>query len=443
MIALVTENPLPDRVEPDPPQASTPPPSPPGIPGPESAHPDAGNAAEDEVASPDAATPVGLQLTSLLSLPWEAAPEVVPPVRFPIAWILGSGSIALFRRALIEVAGYTGGAGHDPLDLLPYFSKGGWNVQMMQEIDGTWEAGMLSLPRGRSLTGVGTIPAYRRLLELGWDPETPGMAYVRRLFFRLLAVDEDPSLLFELGGPFGSGDEDTDAFNRSLLREAAAALLAAAGYTSDPRLRGIATRMLNRIDGFLSSPLASDAWIKSGGRDVLSPDAHPPSYHQLDMLAHMPGFRHERHGAFERVYGFLTQPWPDRPAAQLIGRYVVQRPQLVLGDPFPDRESADTDLISALAWLELMARLDFLNRNEAWSALFDSFVEECDENGVWAPARTAAQPRTLPVWSWHMQGLSDHRDRATSFALDVTFRIGLIARLAGREIELVSGSAAG
>jgi hypothetical protein len=64
---------------------------------------------------------------------------------------------------------------------------------MMQDSDGTWPGGMLSVPKGVGVIGVGTILAYRRLLELGWDPESPALSATKRLLFRLLAEDEDPS----------------------------------------------------------------------------------------------------------------------------------------------------------------------------------------------------------------------------------------------------------
>jgi hypothetical protein len=65
-----------------------------------------------------------------------------------------------------------------------YGSRQGWHLLMMQDGDGTWPGGMLTVPRGADLVGVGTIPAYRRLLELGWDPESPPLAATKRLLFR-------------------------------------------------------------------------------------------------------------------------------------------------------------------------------------------------------------------------------------------------------------------
>src|SRR6476619_8112522 len=117
-------------------------------------------------------------------------------------------------------------------------------------------------PRAEKFEGVGTINAFRRLLEYGCDRESPPLAHARRVLFRLLAEDEDPAYLYELGAK--AKDDDSVRRGRMQLREAAAAALAQAGYESDPRLRGAARRIMERIDGYLSSPLAEKPWKRVG-----------------------------------------------------------------------------------------------------------------------------------------------------------------------------------
>jgi len=89
---------------------------------------------------------------------------------------------------------------------------------------------MLSLPNNRAehFEGIGTINAVRRLLEYGWDKDSPPLVHARRVLFRLLAEDEDADYLFELRGKTGL-DEDLARRGRGILREAAAAALAQAG----------------------------------------------------------------------------------------------------------------------------------------------------------------------------------------------------------------------
>ncbi len=303
--------------------------------------------------------------------------------------------------------------------------------------DGVWNDAMLAVPSTRAVAfeGVGTIPAYRRLLEYGWDREAPPLLHARRVLFRLLAEDNDPAFLFELGGK-GKMDADLIHRGRVMLREAAAAALAHAGYEGDPRLRGAARRMLNRSDEYLRSPLAQKPWVRVGNKQVLSPEAAPPSIYLLSMIAYMPLFRSENHSTIEHLYAHLSQPLPRQESQQLVGKHIVAQPHLVLGDLLPNRNAADADVPFALTWLELMARLQYLRRNLGWLSLYERFLDDRDRDFVWHPHRGMAMPRSFnpAVWPYFpLEPQASGDDRWT----DVTFRLGLIARMLGRPIELV------
>ena len=113
-----------------------------------------------------------------------------------------------------------------------------------------------------------------------------------------------------------------------------------------------------------------------------------------------------------------------------------ETPHLVLGDMLPNRNVADADVPYALAWLELMARLGFLKKNENWCRLYDRFLDDRDADGVWHPHKGMAAPRSTNPFLWATYPLEDHMtgdDRWT----DLTFRLGLIGRLLGRTIEVV------
>lgn len=306
---------------------------------------------------------------------------------------------------------------------------------MMQDSDGTWPGGMLSVPKGVGLIGVGTILAYRRLLELGWDAESPGLSATKRLLFRLLAEDEDPSFLAELMP--ATDDEDLIRRGRLMLREAAAATLAQAGYEGDPRLRGAARRLTDRVGAYLRSPLAQKPWIRLGNQHVLPAEVAAPSFHTLLMLAHMPHFRSENHEVMDKLYLYLTQPWPRQQAVQQVGSHLLDQPHLVLGDFLATRNTMDSDMPSALAWLEIMARLGFLKKHEGWQRLFDRLLDDRDRKGVWHPPRSVVMPDHVPSWSWPVMPLDDASDLAEAVSIDVTFRLGLIARLTGRVVELI------
>jgi hypothetical protein len=295
---------------------------------------------------------------------------------------------------------------------------------------------MLTVPgvRAEQFEGVGTIPAFRRLLEYGWDRDAPPVVHTRRLLFRLLAEDNDPSFLFEIGGK--QLEPEIIQRGRTILREAAAAALAHAGYEGDPRLRGAAQRILDRVDNYLRSPLAQKPWVRVGNKQVLAPEATPPSIHALTMMAYMPLFRSEHYAQVEQLYAHLIQPLPRQESQQLVGKGIVAQPHLVLGDMLANRNVADADVPFALVWLELMARLGYLRRNEIWMNLFERFLDDRDRDYVWHPHRGMAMPRSTNAAVWPSFPLEPQASGEERWS-DVTFRLGLIARLLGRSIEVV------
>ncbi len=359
-------------------------------------------------------------------------PAVLLPTTFAICRVLERAGPAVQYRALLDVAQYPGGA---QLRRVPYGSRQGWQLLMQQDMDGTWPGGMLTVPTAGGLAGVGTIPAYRRLLELGWDPEGPGMSATKRLLFRLLAEDDDPSFLAEMMPTYH--DEDLILRGRLILREAAAAALAQAGYEQDPRLRGAARRLVLRVNEYLKSPLAQKPWIRLGNQHVLPPEVAAPSFHLLVMLAYMPAFRSEHHDFMDRLFTHLTQPWPRQSPVQQVGAHLLEQPHFVMGDLLATRHIMDADMPSALAWLELMARLGFLRKHDGWYRLFDRLLEDRDRKGLWHPPRSVVMPETVPAWSWPVLPLDDQPDAVVGASMDVTFRLGLISRLSGRGVELI------
>jgi hypothetical protein len=367
-------------------------------------------------------------------------PPPTSPVPFPLDWLLASAAAPIQYRAVVDVARLTDRVGDDFANV-PLTYRPALMLAATQSADGTWNRAMLTMPgpRAEHFEGVGTINAVRRLLEYGWTRETPTLMHARRPLFRLLAEDDDVSQLFELVGR-GPADEDLVRRGRTILREAAAAALAQAGYEDDPRLRGAARRILARIADYVRSPLAEKPWVRVGNQHVLAADAAPPSIYALAMLAHMPLFRSEYHEEMDRVYDAVAQPLPRQEPAQLLGKHVVDQPHLVLGDIMPTRHAVDTDLPWALMWLELMARLGFLRRNDGWSRLYDRITDGADARGVWRPTKgsTPAKgtaPRAANPFSWHMFPLDSGRT-ADGGSPDVTFRLGLIARLSGRPVDL-------
>lgn len=378
-----------------------------------------------------------LPLSTVAPVP-PAPPQPEPPssVKFPLGWLLSNASPAVQYRAIVDVARLTG-PGAPLVAALPLAHRPALELALLQGTDGTWHGAMLAVPglRAAHFEGVGTINAVRRFLEYGWDRESPPLYHARRLLFRLLAEDEDPQFLFELAPK--KPDELLVRRGRQLLREAAAATLAQAGYESDPRVRGAARRILDRVSDYLASPLSAKPWVRVGNKQVLAPEAAPPSVYALWMLAWMPQFRSEHHARMERLYTWLSQPLPRQESMQLVGEHIVPQPHLVLGDQLPHRNAADADVPAAIAWLELVARLGFLRRHEGWSKLFERFLDDRDRDGVWHPHKGMATPKSADPFVWPLFPLEPTGKGGDDRWVDVTFRLGLIARLSGRPIEIV------
>jgi hypothetical protein len=371
---------------------------------------------------------------SPLASPPPPPPPPPPALRFPIGWLLDHGAPPIQYRAIADVARLEVPAAAN----IPYSYRPALALAAMQQSDGGWGRTMLSVPSARAehFEGIGTISAVRRLLEYGWHGESPPLLRVRRLLFRLLAEDTDPTHLFEFAPTRTKINEEMARRGRSIVREAAASALAQAGYEADPRLRGAARRILERINAYLKSPLAQKPWVRVGNRQVLALEAAPPSIYALTMLAHMPSFRSEHHEHMERLYTFLTQPLPRQESVQIIGTANILQPHLVLGDLFPHRNAVEADIPMALYWIELMARLGFLRRNEIWTKMFERFVDDMDRTGVWHPRKGLAMPRSANPYVWPMFPLEEHSAGEERWA-DVTMRIGVIARAAGRPIQLL------
>lgn len=370
------------------------------------------------------------------AIPVPPPPPAPAPVRFPLGWLLEHASTAIRYRALTDVAQLEI-APDNRFATLPYTYRQALLLALSQSADGTWSHTMLTVPSPRAthFEGVGTINAARRLLEYGWDKDSPPLLQARRILFRLLAEDDDPEYLYEFGGK-AAPDDDMVHRGRTILREAAAAALAQAGYQGDPRLRGAARRILDRINDFLRSPLAEKPWMRVGNQHVLAPEAAPPSIHALTMLAYMPLFCTEHAEVMDRIYAWISQPQPRQEIVQLLGRRIAAQAHLVMGDQLPHRNAADADVPSALAWLELMARLGFLKRNENWTRMFDRFLDDRDADAVWHPHKGMQAVKTANPFVWPMYPLEGELAGDERWT-DVTFRLGLIARLAGRTIEPV------
>jgi len=306
-----------------------------------------------------------------------------------------------------------------------------------QRTNGTWAGNMLGLAPAKSqgIADVGTVAQYRHLVELGVPGDERAFRLAERLFFRLLSRDEDPKLLFEYEKA-SKANPTLAVWGREFLREGATAALAHSGHIMDPRVRGAAHRIASRVSQFLRSELSEKPFVKKGARSVLHPEAYPPTLFSVATIAYMPNLRRERAGFVERLGHYLAQPAPKRAWVILAGKKVIKPCYHFVGDPIKaDAAGNAKDIPFALHWIELLTRIGALEFSPTAVRVLSRLLKECDERGVWSPRNLRTFPRSANMLADFAFPLECEEKSAEHRRVDVTFRLALIAKLAGTELE--------
>lgn len=318
-------------------------------------------------------------------------------------------------------------------------SKAVQAVIKKQKDTGTWGGNLLGVApsAAQGIKDVGTIPQYRRLVQLGLPTSARPFKLADRLLFRLLSRDEDPALLFEYQKG-AKGDAAYALWARGLIREAATCALAEAQQIEDPRVRGAAHKLATDVSEFLRSPLAEKPFVRAGASSVLHPEATPPTWYLLGMLAAMPNLQRERAGFTERLNHFLAQPQPKKAYALAAGKKKVKPTHLLLGDPVEaDSKGLPKDIPLALHFLELLARTGGVPASPTATKVLVRLLKDCDENGVWAPKGLRSLPKAVNRASYHTFPLDAETKAAEYRQVDTTFRLALIAKAMGWSLEYV------
>lgn len=295
----------------------------------------------------------------------------------------------------------------------------------------------MSAGTGQEIKEIGTVPQYRYLLQLGWPGGTRVFRLADRVLFRLLSRDPDPTLTLEWQAA-SKDHPETTAWARDVFREAASAALAEAGHVEDPRVRGAAHRIASAVSQFLRSDLATDPFIKVGRATALHPEAHPPSWYSVAMLASMPSIQRERAGFADRLGHYLAQPAPKANFVIQVGDRTVAPQHLLLGDPIEtDAKGCPKDVPLALHFIELLARVGALKWAPTASQALASLLSDCDEQGIWHPRNLRAHPRAVEPITYHYYPLQPDESAPEYRRADVTFRLALIATILGWEREIV------
>jgi hypothetical protein len=312
-------------------------------------------------------------------------------------------------------------------------------VVKKQKDNGVWAANLLGLAPSKTtgIKDVGTIPQYRRLLQMGFPLTGRPFKLADRLLFRLLSRDDDPALLFEFR-KMAAGDAHAESWARWVIREASCAALAEAGHIEDPRLRGSAHKVASAVSQFLRSPLAEKPFVKAGGKTILHPEAYPPSWYSVAMVAAMPSLQRERAGFTERLGTYLAQPAPKKSYWLHVGKKTFKPQHLLLGDPIEaDGKGVAKDVPLALHYIELLARIGALHTAPVATKVLGRLLKDCDDTGVWHPKGLRSLPRGTNRIAHHMFPLAIETKTAESRQVDLTFRLALIAKQLGWELEMV------
>jgi hypothetical protein len=355
--------------------------------------------------------------------------------RIPLTWLLENAGASIRYRTLRELAP-EGNATPELIEGTQHAileAKAVTAVVKKQKDNGVWGGNLLGLASSVSegVKDVGTIPQYRRLLQLAYPTTGRPFKLADRVLYRLLSRDEDPSLLFEFQKSVKS-DPEAEAWARGIMREAASAALAEAGHADDPRLRGAGHKIASAISQFLRSPLAEKPFIKSGKQMVLHPEAHPPSWYSVAMLASMPNLQRERAGFTERLGHYLAQPAPKKAFVIQVGKKTVKPQHLILGDPIDaDAKGVAKDIPLALHYIELLSRMGALEWAPVATRVLGRLVQDCDENGVWKPKNLRSLPKQGNKITYHYYPLHIDAKTTEGKEVDITFRLAIIAKVLG------------
>jgi len=358
-----------------------------------------------------------------------------------VSWLREHACAAIRWRTVHDVLP-PGSVSHADLDLLrAELLQYGPVVQTIkkQKSDGTWGGNMLGLvaAKAQGIKDVGTVSRYRHLVELGAPRSERAFQLTDRVLYRVLSRDDDPKLLFEYQKP-AKANPGLAVWARELLREAATAALAHAGLVDDPRVRGAAHKILTNVSHFLRSDAAQKPIVRKGSRNILNPDAHPPSLFAIATLAYMSNVQRERAGLLERMGAYLGRSETKRSYTIIIGRKVLQPTFHFLGDPLQTDSAGNAkDLPFALHWIELLVRLGMLDESPVAKRILARLIKDCDGQGVWSPKNLRSVPKgksRLADFAFPLE--SDNRNPEKRKA-DVTFRLALIAKLAGWELDFV------
>jgi hypothetical protein len=156
---------------------------------------------------------------------------------------------------------------------------------------------------------------------------------------------------------------------------------------------------------------------------------------QSTLLAYLPAVQRERAGLLERLGAYLANQPPKKAFTVAAGKKSLKPTFLLLGDPVHvSAAGVPDDLPFALHWAELLARLGALHTSPTFQKWWPRLLKDCDAAGVWHPKNLRGLPKSDSPWAYHAFPIETDTKRVEARQTDVTFRMALIARLAGWEL---------
>jgi hypothetical protein len=146
----------------------------------------------------------------------------------------------------------------------------------------------------------------------------------------------------------------------------------------------------------------------------------------------------ERAGFTERLGHYLAQPAPKKAYSLHVGKKTVKPQHLLLGDPIEaDGKGNAKDVPLALHYIELLAKIGALHTAPVATKVLSRLLKDSDENGVWHPKGLRSLPKGINKITYHSFPLATESKSHESRQVDVTFRIALIAKHLGWQLEMV------
>ena len=133
---------------------------------------------------------------------------------------------------------------------------------------------------------------------------------------------------------------------------------------------------------------------------------------------------------------YLAHAPPKTTFALKLGKKSVKAGHILLGNPIQaDGKGVAKDIPLAVYYVELLSRIDILDTAPVAKRVLGRLLKDCDAAGVWHPKNLRVQPKAANPVSHHYYPLQVGSKVAESRQADMTFRLALIAKLLGWQLE--------